>query len=81
MAKKASKELVTVVKSIHGNFKLPISHSLGMEVPVGGSSCYKCKYVSEDKQRCSNQYFVEWNESKDLPANAMYYCCDLFEES
>lgn len=58
---------------------VPANHQIGMRVPVGGSNCAKCKFVSEDKKKCDNKYFVAWNGKKELPAPAQRYCCDFFE--
>jgi hypothetical protein len=58
---------------------VPKDHAIGMKVPVGGSSCAKCKYVSEDGKRCSNSYFKKWNEGEKIPAPADSYCCDMYE--
>lgn len=61
------------------NFTLPADHKPGMRVPKGGSSCASCKFVSEDKLRCSNEYFIKWNGSDVLPAPADEYCTDWYE--
>jgi hypothetical protein len=57
----------------------PKDHKLGMVVPLGGSNCAKCEYLSGDSD-CSNKAFQRWNGGKSkLPASASRYCCDLFE--
>jgi hypothetical protein len=56
----------------------PTTHQLGMEVPEGGSSCAKCKFVSEDLEKCGNEQFREWNGGAELPKPANRYCCDLY---
>lgn len=67
-----------------GKFKLPDGHLFGMEVPQGGSSCAKCKWVSADTKHCANPYFQEWRKSlkaedpSQLPLSADRYCCDVF---
>jgi len=67
-----------------GMFDLPPDHLFGMEVPKGGSSCAKCKFVSEDKKHCSNKYYRGWRKSlgvedpSELPVAADSYCCDVF---
>ena len=60
-------------------FRFPPDHQPGMQVPPGGSACSKCKYLSDDGDDCTNQYFIEWNGSPDLPAPADQYCSDWFE--
>ena len=55
----------------------PADHKLGMEVPLGGSDCEKCEYVSG--QKCTNKIFAKWNGSDVIPAPTNKYCCDLFE--
>lgn len=57
----------------------PDDHKAAMRVPKGGSSCASCKYVSDDKKQCSNEYFIKYNGSKDLPVAADEYCSDWFE--
>jgi len=54
-------------------------HQLGMRVPIHGSDCEKCKYVSQDKKKCSQPVFIKWNGSNVLPFAADEYCCDEFE--
>lgn len=69
-----------------GSFTLPAGHLFGMEVPLNGSACSKCRFVSADGQHCGNRFFQKWMASlpvtKDpsaLPAPADRYCCDVFE--
>jgi len=69
-----------VVKSYY-----PANHKLGMIVPKGGSSCAKCRFVSEEKTNCANKGFQRWNSDVNkaedpslIPAPADEYCCDLF---
>ncbi len=63
-----------------GEFKLPVNHIAGMKVPKGGSSCAKCKFLSEDKKNCGNKYWIKWNDGNTkLPAPADEYCSDWFE--
>lgn len=57
----------------------PKDHQLGMRVPMGGSSCAKCSYVSDDLKKCGNEVFQKWNGGAKLPAPAAAYCCDLYE--
>jgi hypothetical protein len=59
--------------------KYPTNHKVGMRVPVGGSDCAKCEYVSGDGRQCRNAAFVKWNGASKLPAPANSYCCDFFE--
>lgn len=70
------KETLTQIE----NFSVPPDHKPGMRVPKGGSSCFTCEYVSEDKKHCSNKYFQKWNGSDKLPAPADEYCSDWYEE-
>jgi hypothetical protein len=62
-----------------------VDHVFGLEVPDGGSACSKCRWVSEDKKSCGNDYFVDWRKSLEsadphkLPAPADRYCCDVFQ--
>lgn len=58
---------------------VPAGHQVGMHVPLGGSSCAKCEYVSKDGKKCSNTYFKKWNGSDVLPERAESYCCDFFQ--
>lgn len=62
-----------------GLITYPADHKLGMKVPLGGSDCKKCEYVSG--QQCKNNLFVQWNGSSTIPAPVDQYCCDLFETS
>jgi len=67
-----------LLKSIDSSL-YPKDHQLGLVVPVGGSSCSKCKWIKPDNN-CSNKSFQEWNnDSSKLPASANKYCCDLFQ--
>jgi hypothetical protein len=78
----------TVKDNIASNYNgkyYPKLHQLGMRVPLGGSSCAKCEYLSEDKVHCKNKYFQRWRKDSgaarpdELPAPSDEYCCDLFE--
>lgn len=55
----------------------PADHKVGMVVPVGGSDCEKCEYLSG--QKCTNKIFTQWLGSDIIPAPVNKYCCDLFE--
>jgi hypothetical protein len=57
----------------------PGDHKVGMKVPKGGSSCAKCRYVTEDMKECTQKDFVAWNHGPELPEKADEYCCDMFE--
>jgi hypothetical protein len=57
---------------------LPPDHLLGMRVPLGGSSCASCEYLSSPTT-CGNRGFIEWNGSPTLPWPKAEYCCDLYE--
>lgn len=59
---------------------MPPGHLPGMVVPKGGSSCSSCKFVSEDKEHCSNSYWIKWQKGNTkLPAAADQYCCDMYD--
>jgi hypothetical protein len=63
-----------------GEATYPDDHKAAMQVPKGGSSCASCKYVSEDKKECSNEYYIKWNDgSKKLPLPADEFCSDWWE--
>lgn len=55
----------------------PADHKVGMVVPLGGSDCLKCEYVSG--QKCTKDLWVKWNGSDTIPAPTDSYCCDFFE--
>ena len=57
---------------------LPQDHQLGMKVPEGGSMCANCHFLAS-YTTCGNKGFQEWNGSKNLPASAYRYCCDLYQ--
>lgn len=57
----------------------PKDHKVGMVVPIGGSDCAKCEYLSKDSLHCENEHFTAWLGSSKLPAKADRYCCDFFE--
>lgn len=65
--------------------KYPEGHLFGQKVPKGGSSCSKCRFVSQDGTSCGNTYFQAWRKSlgvedpKTLPEPADEYCCDVFD--
>ncbi len=59
---------------------LKSKHKVGVEVPVGGSSCSTCEYLSEDGLKCKNKEWIKWNkENNILPFPANRYCCDFYE--
>lgn len=68
-----------------GRFHLPRGHLFGMPVPLGGSACSKCRFVSNDGEHCGNRFFQQWRKTlaakdpSELPAPANRYCCDVFE--
>jgi len=63
-----------------GEFQLPGNHKAGMKIPKGGSSCANCKFLSEDKKNCLNEYWVKWNGGNSkLPVPADEYCSDWFD--
>ena len=57
----------------------PPDHEMGLVVPRGGSMCANCKFLTDDKENCKNEYFIKWNGSEKLPAPANRYCCDQWE--
>lgn len=64
-----------------GPFALPDDHKAGMDVPPGGASCAKCKYldVRADGPHCISDGFVTWNGSTRLPTDdPETYCSDWF---
>jgi hypothetical protein len=56
----------------------PANHRAGMQVPLGGSSCATCRYVSKDHKHCGNRYFIAWHGSPKLPMPADSYCSDWY---
>lgn len=60
-------------------FQFPPDHQPGMQVPKGGSSCASCSYLGEDGASCTNDYFIQWNGSPQLPNPADEYCSDWYE--
>lgn len=78
-------QVLNVLVDDGGSALYPPDHKFAMEVPNGGSSCAKCRFVSEDRERCSNRYFLVWNQRQgardpgSLPKAATRYCCDDFE--
>lgn len=57
---------------------LPPGHQLGMRVPLGGSSCASCEYLTS-AVTCGNEGFQKWNGGNRLPYPSDEYCCDLYE--
>ncbi len=70
--------------AVIGDQTYPSDHLFGMKVPKGGSVCSKCKFVSDDKKHCGNEYFQKWQKSMGaedpslLPEPGDEYCCDVF---
>jgi len=63
----------------HPEATYPANHQEAMEVPLGGSNCDKCKFLSEDKQTCSSEDYIKWNNGSNkllLPSNV--FCSDWF---
>lgn len=57
----------------------PPNHVPAIKVPVGGSSCLKCRFLGEDKKTCKNKYYILWNNgSNKLLAPADRFCSDWF---
>lgn len=66
--------------------EVPDDHKIGMRVPLGGSNCAKCQYVSENHKRCGQRLWVDAPVKRGggggdpvLPAPAVSYCCDMYE--
>ena len=57
----------------------PSDHEPAMRVPIGGSSCKTCRYVTKDLKNCGNRHFVAWHGSPVLPFPADQYCSDWYE--
>jgi hypothetical protein len=75
-------DLLAYAKTLHPDPSYPKTHQAAMCVPKGGSSCASCRFVSEDKKECSNEYYIKWNNgSKVLPLPADEYCSDWFESN
>ncbi len=63
-----------------GWFDYPPDHKLGMRVPMGGSNCAKCEYLSSDHKHCKQKEFIKWQHGNDeLPMSDDIFCCDLFQ--
>lgn len=65
--------------------KYPFDHKAAMKVPIGGSMCANCEYLSDDQKHCTNSYFKAWaGENKPagsdvIPAPIDQFCSDWFE--
>lgn len=63
----------------------PPSHKAGMKVPIGGSMCANCRFLSDDQKHCTSDYFIRWEgENKPagsnvIPAPIDEYCSDFYE--
>jgi hypothetical protein len=63
----------------------PSDHKAGMKVPIGGSMCANCEYLSADQKHCTNSYFIKWRGpdkpagSDVIPGEIDAYCSDWFE--
>jgi hypothetical protein len=63
----------------------PFNHQAGMKVPIGGSMCANCRFLSDDQKHCTNEFFVRWEgENKPagsdvIPAPIDQFCSDWFE--
>lgn len=73
----ADGSIESALRGKHQLPKYPPDHQVGMTVPVGGSDCAKCEYV--EGQNCTNENFVKWNGSEEIPDQTDRYCCDFFE--
>lgn len=62
----------------------PKDHKPGMVVPRGGSMCLNCKFYSAPKPAsnsygtCSEENFVSWNGSAEIPNRPDEYCSDWY---
>lgn len=63
----------------HGKFELPKDHSPFIKVPVGGSNCGNCRFLTSDGKHCGNKYFVQWYGTSLLPQPVSRFCSDWFE--
>lgn len=63
----------------------PPSHKAGMKVPIGGSMCANCRFLSDDQKHCTSDYFIRWEgENKPAGSNVIpgeidAYCSDFYE--
>jgi len=62
-----------------GPFRLPVTHSAGMRVPQGGSSCASCRFLAPNGRDCTEENFVLWNGSSRIPGPINSYCSDWYE--
>jgi hypothetical protein len=52
-------------------------HLPAVKVPIGGSSCASCRFLSDDNRHCKNRHFIRWNNGSDrLPYPCDEYCSD-----
>jgi len=58
------------------NFELPADHEPAIRVPKGGSSCSTCRFWTG--QECSNEYYIKWNGSGQIPAPPDEFCSDWY---
>lgn len=57
----------------------PEDHIPALRVPKGGSSCSSCRFLSEDRCHCHNDYFIRWHGSDRLPYPCDEFCSDWWE--
>jgi len=62
----------------------PFDHRAAMKVPIGGSMCANCEFLSDDQKHCTQENFIAWaGENKPagsdvIPAPIDEYCSDWF---
>lgn len=65
----------------------PVDHSVGAQVPKGGSMCANCSFLTEDEEGCTSDLFQKWHADQGvddpsrLPHPADEYCCDFWTGS
>jgi hypothetical protein len=79
MSHPLSDTLDKILEFRHREIGYPEDHVPALRVPVGGSCCANCRFVSEDKKCCSNHYFRRWHGSDELPWPADRFCSDWWE--
>lgn len=70
----------------------PFNHRAAMEVPIGGSMCANCEYLSDDQKHCTQEDFIAWEGvdpktgqvckpagSDVIPKPIDQYCSDWYE--
>jgi len=55
----------------------PADHKAAMRVTKGGSCCANCEYLKG--KECTNEYYIKWNGSGNIPAPIDEFCSDWWE--